>query len=107
MHGSVPSALPHSLQLQHLIVCDESFSANSVFMYKDWLKPTFLSVTLGSQGSVSPTGKFAANASLAVSSSFQLTITKMESLIVPEGFSKLLMKCDDVEVGAFCECVCG
>jgi len=87
-----------NLQLQHLIVCDEFFGANSVFMYKDWLKPTFLSVTLGSQGSVSPNGKFAANASLAVSSSYVVTITKIEGLIVPEGFSQLLIKFDDVEV---------
>jgi hypothetical protein len=86
--------------LHSVIVSDESFSENSVFTYKDWLKPTYLSVTLGSQGSYAPDGSFLRNTALSRKSClFALTVTSFEKLTIPVGFTKLLLKFDDVEVG--------
>jgi hypothetical protein len=86
-------------QLHSLIVCNESFSENSVFTYKNWLKSNCLSVTLGSQGSLNSNGDFKPNAVLSQNGYFRLTITKFENLTLPEGFSKLLLNFDQQEAG--------
>ena len=86
-------------KLHSLIVCDEFFSENSRFIYKDWLKPSYLSVTLGSQGSFAPNGAFIPHHVSSQKSRFSLTITKIEKMMLPEGFAQLLLKFDDLEVG--------
>jgi hypothetical protein len=92
------STLELYLQLHSIIVCDEELADNSVFYYKDWLKSSCPCVTLGLQGKFSVSGMFSPVSVSTLSSSFELSIKKIDKLAVPEGFSKVLLKFDDAEV---------